>query len=385
MALTPVSDADLADQAATILGCHFESLSLFRSAITGRENEISPQRGYDRLEFLGDRLVRAIALVMLIRELGDWNSGALFRQCEKLTSNYSLASVASSLQIGHMVRSIHTVRNGIEEDYTVLADVFEALSAAVYLDKGFAQASIDLGRLLGPSLAASLVDDPEGEIKTKLEQEGVCSSLNVRVDEVRVRHGSALAATLVTEETSFVGFGKDSNQATSFAIREALAVWMAEPFEQLKLPARVPPPLPSPYGEPNGADEYARGLLQSPSVSRWLDEFQSAPRIAEGVGHAVGSLLVAELLYRRFPNATAKTLDYYRMKMDNADIYGQLSDELGVEPSGGDSKWKLGRRVMGALALGLGIPESLYLTGRTLWPFMSSVLTWIEKFKPPPP
>ncbi len=89
-----------------------------------------------RLEFLGDAVVGMIATDLLFREFPGWDEGALSRGRSALVKTETFASIAEELGIVEVLR---VERGGLGSGRKVLADAFEAVVGAVWLD-GHAQA-----------------------------------------------------------------------------------------------------------------------------------------------------------------------------------------------------------------------------------------------------
>jgi ribonuclease-3 len=92
-------------------------------------------RDYERLEFLGDRVLALVAADELYRRFPDIGEGDLSRRLNLLVRQESCTAVAQSLGLGEYIR-LGNRTNGIAGNPRVLADACEALLAAIYLDGG---------------------------------------------------------------------------------------------------------------------------------------------------------------------------------------------------------------------------------------------------------
>jgi ribonuclease III len=92
-------------------------------------------RDYERLEFLGDRVLALVAAEELYRRFPDIGEGDLSRRLNLLVRQESCTEVAQALGLGEYIRW-GTRTNDIASNPRVLADACEALIAAVYLDGG---------------------------------------------------------------------------------------------------------------------------------------------------------------------------------------------------------------------------------------------------------
>lgn len=129
---------DLGDLEAR-LGHPFKDQALLREALThtsagtGRDNQ--------RLEFLGDALLNFTVALLLHRERGDWQEGAMSKFRGVLVRTEALRDWALALGLDQALQAIHP-RKAPPMGSKPLADALEAVLAAIYLD---AQASAGNG------------------------------------------------------------------------------------------------------------------------------------------------------------------------------------------------------------------------------------------------
>jgi len=123
-----------------LLGHRFRKPALLRQALTHasaagmRKSETA---SYERLEFLGDRVLGLIVADMLIDAFPREAEGALARRHAVLVSRESLAEVARGLDLGRfLVISRGEAEGGGRENPAMLADVCEAIIGALYRDGG---------------------------------------------------------------------------------------------------------------------------------------------------------------------------------------------------------------------------------------------------------
>ncbi|MBK1698004.1 ribonuclease III [Rhodovibrio salinarum] len=133
------ADANL-DRLSERLGHRFADPQLLRQALThssaagSRKAELV---SYERLEFLGDRVVGLIVADMLLERFPDEPEGALARRHAFLVSREALAEVARDLGLGEFLHiSKGEDEGGGRQNPTMLADVCEAIIGALYRDSG---------------------------------------------------------------------------------------------------------------------------------------------------------------------------------------------------------------------------------------------------------
>jgi ribonuclease-3 len=94
-------------------------------------------RNYERLEFLGDRVL-GLAVAEWLHELGTGDEGKLSQRLNALVSRTTCAEVARAIGLGRQVRLGKQAReDGGEDSDNILGDVIEALLGASFLEQGF--------------------------------------------------------------------------------------------------------------------------------------------------------------------------------------------------------------------------------------------------------
>ena len=109
----------------------FKNKSLLRQALTLAHH--GKTASYERLEFLGDRVLGLVVADMLYTHHPDENEGALARRFTELVREETLAEVAHTLSLPDL---LITNENELRQNQSILADVCEALLGAIYLDQG---------------------------------------------------------------------------------------------------------------------------------------------------------------------------------------------------------------------------------------------------------
>jgi ribonuclease III len=154
------------------LGHRFERPELLREALThpsARSRRGSAVRGYERLEFLGDRVLGLIIAELLWRRFPDEAEGPLTRRHTSLVRRETLTGIAKEVGLGpHIVLSAGEAAAGARTNASVLADVCEAVIAALYLDGGLAAARRFVERWWEPRLTK--LGAPPRDPKTALQE-----------------------------------------------------------------------------------------------------------------------------------------------------------------------------------------------------------------------
>lgn len=158
----------------TALGHGFSDPALLQAALEhsslgNRATRPGSPQGFDRLEFLGDRVVGLVIAEMLLERYPDDDEGAIARRHATLVNRDSLAGVARTIGLGRFLRlSAGETQAGGDDNPAVLADAFEAVVAALYRDGGMERAREFLIARFAPLVAELAV--PPQDAKTALQE-----------------------------------------------------------------------------------------------------------------------------------------------------------------------------------------------------------------------
>lgn len=126
----------------------------------------------ERLEFLGDAVLQISVSDYLYRRFADLPEGDLTRIRAVVVCEASLAEKARELDLGqHMYLGRGEEASGGRTRRSLLADAFEAVIGAVYLDRGLMASKDMVLRLLGPALEAAGTGGQPSDYKTALQEE----------------------------------------------------------------------------------------------------------------------------------------------------------------------------------------------------------------------
>ena len=150
------------------LGYEPRDPALFRSALTHRS---APGPNNERLEFLGDAVLNLVVAHHLYAAFPQASEGDLSRLRSRVVSGEPLAEVAASLKLGEALQlGSGELKTGGFRRQSILADAFEAVCGALYLDGGLAVAERVIERLLRPRIAALPAPHELKDAKTRLQE-----------------------------------------------------------------------------------------------------------------------------------------------------------------------------------------------------------------------
>jgi ribonuclease-3 len=154
------------------LGYRFADPELLDRALT-HSSAIAPARrvahSYQRLEFLGDRVLGLVVAEMLYRRFPKATEGDLSRSLNALVRKETCAMIARALNLGPDLNlGDSEARTGGAEKDAILGDVMEALLGAVYIDGGLGPAFEIIERLFGEHMGEAGVE--RADAKTTLQE-----------------------------------------------------------------------------------------------------------------------------------------------------------------------------------------------------------------------
>ncbi|WDZ77661.1 ribonuclease III [Ensifer adhaerens] len=121
----------------TVIGYQFAEKERLDRALTHSSARSAKGSNYQRLEFLGDRVLGLCVAELLFQTFRDANEGELSVRLNQLVSAESCAKVADDLELHQFIRTGSDVKKITGKAMmNVRADVVESLIAAIYLDGG---------------------------------------------------------------------------------------------------------------------------------------------------------------------------------------------------------------------------------------------------------
>jgi ribonuclease-3 len=186
-----------------------------------RARRRSLHRGYERLEFLGDRVLGLVVADLLWRRFEHEPEGHLTRRYAHLVRREALARAADAMGLGrHLLLSRAEVAAGAATNPGILADACEAVIAAIYLDGGFDAARNFVHRFWEPLVAE--MEDPPRDPKTALQEWAQARGLALPVYELVDASGPS-HTPLFTMAASVTGYDPAVATASSKRLAEARA------------------------------------------------------------------------------------------------------------------------------------------------------------------
>ncbi len=211
--------ADHSGALEAALGHRFSDPALLRQALTHRSLEGKPS--YERLEFLGDRVLGLTVAEMLYTTYPDEVEGALARRHAALVRQDTVARVAERLGLDrHMELAPGEADLGSQSNPSLLCDVGEAVIGALYLDAGWDKARAFVRDQWKPLMAEDLT--PPKDAKTGLQEWAQARGLPLPRYHIVNRDGPA-HKPVFTISVTVEGQGSEQATGTSKRLAEQTA------------------------------------------------------------------------------------------------------------------------------------------------------------------
>ena len=219
------------------LGHQFRDENLLRLALTHPSvaHEANAALTHNqRLEFLGDSVLSLVLTRELFEKFSTADEGALTKSRAKLVNAGSLAARARALGLGaHLILSRGEENTGGRERASALADAFEALLGAIFLDGGFAAAREFILRAFAADFSALTeagdIENPKGELQELLQAGSPLAPEYEFISAVGPDHDRVFECAVKHAGVELArGSGKSKKAAESAAALSALAKVRAE-------------------------------------------------------------------------------------------------------------------------------------------------------------
>jgi ribonuclease-3 len=186
-----------------------------------------PIQHNERLEFLGDAILEAVVTDLIYASYPELAEGEMARLRASVVNTQALADAARAVELGEHIRlGKGEEASGGRDKASLLADTFEAVVGAVYLDRGLPAVQDALVPIFKERLTRSIATGDRYDAKTALQEIVVRDSGGVpayRVAAMGPDHDKRFTADVYIEETLMgSGSGRSKKEAEYNAAREAL-------------------------------------------------------------------------------------------------------------------------------------------------------------------
>jgi ribonuclease III len=214
------------------LGYRFKEITWLDQALTHKsfvyETNHPEKAANEVLEFLGDSVLNLAVSYLLFLKSPDAQEGTLSMTRSQLVKRSSLAFLSKELRLeSYLLLGKSQQLNGGTEKSSILANTYEALVGAIFMDSGFNQAlDIIKGHFetyLQTNTPSALLNDFKSLLQIYSQQfHGVSPQYRVMNESGPDHDKRFQASALIGEEVKGVGWGKSKKEAEQEAAKKAL-------------------------------------------------------------------------------------------------------------------------------------------------------------------
>ncbi|MBN1366151.1 MAG: ribonuclease III [Syntrophaceae bacterium] len=220
------------------LGYCCRDKNLLSTALTHRsyvnENQQLSAADNERLEFLGDSILGACVSDLLIERYPFFSEGSLTKMRAAIVSEENLAQLGRELQIGDCLLIGRGEENsGSRNKESFLANTFEAVIAAIYIDSDFNNVKNIIKRIIKPLLENDKLNSECFDYKTALQE--LCQKkyktvpIYMVVDSKGPEHAKIFEVRVViADKLTEYGSGKSKKEAEKQAAQKAWEILQNE-------------------------------------------------------------------------------------------------------------------------------------------------------------
>ena len=232
--LTTHREAEILDECQTAIGYRFQHVELLRAALTHTSGADTRADSNERMEFLGDSVLGLVCCEQLYRRFPDFQEGDMTKIKSAVVSRRTCARISRLLNLGDflfMGKGMH-VHTAIPSN--LLADVYESLVGAVFLDGGIEPAKEFILRYLNPEIEEVAEAAHAGNHKSLLQQvaqkEFNATPEYHLLDEKGPDHSKCFKLSAVIGRYHYpAAWGRTKKEAEQKAAMNALAMINSEP------------------------------------------------------------------------------------------------------------------------------------------------------------
>ena len=207
------------------IGYTFRDGALLERAFT--HASASVRDNYQNLEFLGDSVLGFIVSRTLHSEYADTDEGSLTKMRAAVVSERPLAAAIDRLGVAEeLITGESEKKNGVSDHSSVKCDLFESLTAAIYLDGGLDEAEKFVLGALSEEIAAAADSARRSDAKSRINEYAMKKGVSAEYREEK-RTGAPhmpvfTFSLLLGGEVAGEGSGTSKRAAQQAAAREAL-------------------------------------------------------------------------------------------------------------------------------------------------------------------
>lgn len=232
--LTTTSETDILEECQRVIGYQFRRTELLRSALTHTSGADTRRDSNERLEFLGDSVLGLVCCEQLYLRFPEYQEGDLTKIKSAVVSRRTCARISRQLHLGDYLFLGKGMYHDVAIPSNMLADLFESLVGAIYLDGGLDPAKEFILRYLNPEIEQVAEAAHAGNYKSLLQQvaqkEFNATPAYHLLDEKGPDHSKCFKISAVIGRYHYpAAWGRTKKEAEQKAAMNALAVINNEP------------------------------------------------------------------------------------------------------------------------------------------------------------
>lgn len=223
---------DSIEEAEKTLGISFSNKDLLKQALTHRsfvyEKNLPELESNEKLEFLGDTILGFIITNLIYRRFPDLAEGALSKLRAHLVSTIALAEIAKEINLGNLLLlGTGEEQSGGRQKTSLLANSFEALLGAIFLDQGTEKAEEFVAKHFRERIEIESSKEASMDFKTRLQELtakkfGLAPAYTIFHEEGPDHHKVFHAEVAVGKNVYGRGKGSSKKEAEQAAAQETL-------------------------------------------------------------------------------------------------------------------------------------------------------------------
>jgi ribonuclease-3 len=163
-------EADLLGHCQRVLDYSFQNPAFLRAALTHASGANHRLASNERMEFLGDAILGAVVCELLYHKYPEYLEGDLTRIKSVVVSRHTCAKISQKLGFDEFLIRGKGMGSHEETPSSVLADMFESIVGAIYLDGGMEAARRFIRQHLEPEIDAAVEGQSGVNYKSYLQQ-----------------------------------------------------------------------------------------------------------------------------------------------------------------------------------------------------------------------
>jgi ribonuclease-3 len=226
--------AEILEECQNAIGYQFRQPDLLRGALTHASGANTRLASNERLEFLGDSVLGLVTCEQLYLRFPDYQEGDLTKIKSVVVSRRTCARFSRMLNLGDYLFLGKGMNAHTAVPASLLADVYESLVAAIYLDGGLEAARTFILRHLGPEIEEVAEGAHGGNFKSVLQQvaqrEFNATPQYLLLDEKGPDHHKCFKIAAVIGRHTYAGaWGRNKKEAEQRAAMNAYAQINGDP------------------------------------------------------------------------------------------------------------------------------------------------------------